>query len=351
MTVSIPKPVRDLLLVAAYNLAIGLFLTLVTAYPATTNLSYAHCIGFGMYFSVTASRLWRGQAKPGLIDGLTGIPIGFVAGFVLATWLIGLSLDQVLQQHPQSLLVAGATALLFGAMGVWHFHDEATIAAAQAEARAERLARIEQQALTTQAELARLQAQIEPHFLFNTLSNVVSLIDSQPAAARDMLLNLTALLRTSLARSRRESVTLAEELDLLRAYLGIMAIRMGPRLQWSIDAIDDVLDAQLPPLLVQPLVENAIRHGLEPKPAGGHLTIRCAREGDAVAIRVEDDGLGLDGAAPTTGHGLGLANIRQRLDANYGDRASLELTAGASGGVCARLQLPILPLMAAQTTH
>lgn len=351
MTPLLPKPVRDLLLVAAYNLAIGLFLTAVTSYPAATNLTYANCIGFGMYASITASRLRRRQAKPDWLDGLIGIPLGFVAGFVLATWLTGLSLAQVLQQHPQSLLIAGATALLFGVMGTWHFHDQALAAAAQAEARAERLARIEQQALTTQAELARLQAQIEPHFLFNTLSNVVSLIDSQPAAARDMLLNLTALLRTSLARSRRESVTLAEELELLRAYLGIMAIRMGPRLQWAIEADNEVLVAQLPPLLVQPLVENAIRHGLEPKPAGGHLTIRCAREGDAVAIRVEDDGLGLDGATPTTGHGLGLANIRQRLDTNYGDRASLELTSHASGGVCARLQLPILPLMTAQTTH
>jgi len=334
---------RELLLVAAYNTTIGLFLTLVTAYPASTNLSYAHCIGFGMYIAVTASRLRRGQAKPGIVDGLIGIPVGFAAGFMLATWLIGLSLAQVLQQHPQSLLVAGAAALLFGVLGTWHFHDEATIAAAQAEARAERLARVEQEALTTQAELARLQAQIEPHFLFNTLSNVVSLIDSQPAAARDMLLNLTALLRTSLARSRRESVTLAEELDLLRAYLGIMAIRMGPRLQWHIEAAEDILGTSLPPLLVQPLVENAIRHGLEPKPAGGQLTIRCTRDGDTVAIRVEDDGLGLDaGAQPGAagGHGLGLANIRQRLAQRHGNAAHLELSPGAGGGVCASLQLP-----------
>jgi two-component sensor histidine kinase len=340
MTVSISKPVRDLLLVAAYNLAIGLFLTAVTSYPAATNLTYANCIGFGIYLGITASRLRRRQATPDWLDGLVGIPAGFAGGFVLATWLAGLSLAQVLQQHPQSLLIAGATALLFGVMGTWHFHDKAVAAAAQAEARAERLGRIEQQALATQAELARLQAQIEPHFLFNTLSNVVSLIDSQPAAARDMLLNLTALLRTSLARSRRESVTLAEELDLLRAYLGIMAIRMGPRLAWQIDADDNTLNAQLPPLLVQPLVENAIRHGLEPKPAGGRLTIRCTRAGDAVDIRVEDDGLSLDSGTPTTGHGLGLANIRQRLAANYGDRANLELTSHANGGVCARLHLP-----------
>jgi len=343
MTASIPKPVRDLLLVAAYNLAIGLFLTAVTSYPAATNLTYANCIGFSIYLGITASRLRRGQAKPDWLDGLVGIPVGFTGGFVLATWLTGLSLAQVLQQHPQSLLIAGAAALLFGVMGVWHFHDEATIAAAQAEARAERLARVEQEALAAQAELARLQAQIEPHFLFNTLSNVVSLIDSQPAAARDMLLNLTALLRTSLARSRRESVTLAEELELLRAYLGIMAIRMGPRLQWRIEADDDILGASLPPLLVQPLVENAIRHGLEPKPAGGQLTIRCTRDGDTVAIRVEDDGLGLDACAQSGaagGHGLGLANIRQRLAQRHGNAAHLELSPGAGGGVCASLRLP-----------
>ncbi|MRR56684.1 MAG: sensor histidine kinase [Deltaproteobacteria bacterium] len=340
MTVSIPKLVRDLLLVAAYNIAIGLFLTAVTSYPAKTNLVYANCIGFGIYLGITTSRLRRGQPKPGWLDGFFGIPAGFAAGFVLATWLTGLSLAQVLQQHPQSLLIAGATALLFGIMGTWHFHDKAVAAAAQAEARAERLGRIEQQALATQAELARLQAQIEPHFLFNTLSNVVSLIDSEPAVARNMLLNLTALLRTALRRSRRESVTLAEELDLLRAYLGIMAIRMGPRLEWNVEADAGVLDAQLPPLLVQPLVENAIRHGLEPKPEGGHLRIHCRREGEMVDILVEDDGLGLDASQASLGHGLGLSNIHQRLTATHGTHASLELASRPGGGVCAHLKLP-----------
>jgi len=152
-----------------------------------------------------------------------------------------------------------------------------------------------------------------------------------------MLLDLTALLRTSLARTRKQAVTLGEELDLLRAYLGIMAVRMGARLSWQIDAPAELLDARLPPLLVQPLVENAVRHGLEPKTAPGRLDIRCRRDGDRLAIEVCDDGIGFSADASD---GTGLANVRQRLLATCGPDASLTLGANPDGGVFARLQLP-----------
>ena len=333
-----PALLREVLIVAVYNTAIALFLTALTGIGLGVNLVYSHCIGFAVYGFVRGSCvLWR-QAKPGWINGMLGIPLGFAVGFALATWLNGLSLIGVMQTHPQAVLVAGATALLFGVIGTWHFHDEAKLFEARAEARAERLRRTEQEALATHAELARLQAQIEPHFLFNTLSNVVGLIDTDPVAARTMLLDLTALLRTSLARTRRRDVALAEELDLLRAYLGIMAVRMGSRLRWEIETAADVLAARLPPLLVQPLVENAIRHGLEPRPEGGSLAIRCRREGDALVIDVADSGRGfVDGGA----EGIGLANVRERLRACHGDAASLALESNAAGGVTASLRLPL----------
>lgn len=332
-----PPLAREALLVVVYNTAIGLFLTAVTPYSLAINEIYAHSIGFAIYGGVRGSCLLWGQAKPGWINGMLGIPLGLGVGFTLGTWLNGMSLVYVMQAHPQAGLIAAAAALLFGILGTWHFHDKEKIREAEAEARTERLARTEQEALATHAELARLQAQIEPHFLFNTLSNVVGLIDTDPAAARSMLLDLTALLRTSLARSRCTDVSLGEELELLRAYLSIMTIRMSARLSWQIDADDSLLAARLPPLLVQPLVENAIRHGLEPKTEGGDLAIHCRRHGDAMIIEVKDSGCGFAKAGAA---GIGLANIRERLHACYADAATLSLETNIAGGVTARLELP-----------
>ncbi len=331
------KFLKELGLTLAYNAAVGLFLTAVTSYDLATNLVYAQCIGCAIYGAVRGSCLLLGQPRPGWINAAFGIPLGGLVGFTLATWVKGFTLAEVLHAHPDVALIATATALIFGTLAVWHFHDEDRRIVAEAEVRAERLARTEQEALATHAELARLQAQIEPHFLFNTLSNVVSLIDTDAAAARSMLLDLTALLRTSLARSRRTDVSLAEELELLRAYLGIMAIRMGERLRWKIDADDDILAAHLPPLLVQPLVENAIRHGLEPRTEGGSLVIRCRRTGTAMLIEVEDSGRGFGAAGA---EGVGLTNVRERLQSCYGDKAALTLESNATGGVTARLDLP-----------
>ncbi|MDP2811261.1 MAG: histidine kinase [Rhodocyclaceae bacterium] len=333
-----PSLLREILLVAVYNTAIALFLTALTSFNLGVNLVYSNCIGFSVYGFVRGSCLLWGQQKPGWINGMLGIPLGFAVGFVLGTWLNGLSLIEVMQRHPQGVLVAGAAALLFGTIGTWHFHDEAKLLEARAEARAERARRAEQEALASRADLARLQAQIEPHFLFNTLSNVISLIDADPATARGMLLDLAALLRTSLARTRQGEVTLAEELDLLRAYLGIMGARMGDRLAWQIEAADELLGARLPPLLVQPLVENAIRHGIEPKTAGGRIGVSCRRDGDALVIAVADSGQGCDDAVA---QGIGLANVRERLAACYGEAASLALETNAAGGVTARLRLPL----------
>ncbi len=330
---------HDLGLALAYNAAVGLFLTAVTSYSLSTNLVYTQFIGFSIYAVVRGSCLLLNQPRPGWLNAALGIPLGGMVGFALATWVKGLTLAEVLQAHPDVALITAATALIFGVLAVWHFHDEARMLEAQAEARAERLRRTEQEALATRTELALLQAQIEPHFLFNTLSNIVGLIEAEPAAARRMLIDLTALLRTSLARTRRADVTLGEEIDLLRAYLGIMAVRMGSRLRWQIDADAPTLAARLPPLLVQPLVENAVRHGIEPSPAGGDLTIRCRRDGDALVIEINNSG---DAFAPIPCEGIGLANVRERLRSCYGNRASLDLEARGEGGLNARIRLPFL---------
>ena len=335
---SIPWPAlgRDLLLVTAYNTAIGLFLTALSRYTLGMNLLYSYCIGTGIYIAIRLPGVLKSRWCVEWRAGLVGIPVGFTAGFALATVLAGWSLAEVLQHHRDGLLMSAATALIFGVLGTWHFRNQDQILAARREAEAERERRIEQENLAARTQLALLQAQIEPHFLFNTLSNVVGLIDTDAAAARQMLLDLTALLRTSLARTRRPVVTLGEELELLRAYLGIMAVRMGSRLSWQIDAPADLLGTELPPLLVQPLVENAIRHGLEPKAGAGHLHIGCRREQDRLVIEVADDGAG----CASVGDGTGLANVRQRLAGTFGRRGDLALTPRPDGGLIARLTLP-----------
>jgi len=331
--------VRETARVFIGNSLIALFLTAVSEHGFTSNFIYSQCFGLSIYAVIRALCHIRRRTRPGLAEAVAGIPLGGMVGFALGTWAHGLSLAAVLGGHPRSLIMSAASAVLFGGGASYFFYSRTRLAEAEAEIRAEKLRRVEQEALTARTELRLLQAQIEPHFLFNTLSTVVGLIDADPPAAKAMLLDLTALLRTALARTRRPAVALAEELDLLRAYLGIMAIRMGDRLRWRIDADRDTLELQLPPLLVQPLVENAIRHGLEPKPAGGTLTVRCRRNAarDAVEIEVEDSGAGFANAA---GSGVGLANVRERLRACCGAAATLALEAPPEGGVLARLVVP-----------
>jgi sensor histidine kinase YesM len=149
--------------------------------------------------------------------------------------------------------------------------------------------------LLAEARLRTLQAQIEPHFLYNTLANVVSLIGSEPDKARHMLERLIDFLRASLSASRAEQATLGAELDLAAAYLDLLAVRMGARLRWRIEAQAQTAAAlKIAPMLIQPLLENAIMHGLEPKVDGGEIVVRasCA-DGGALRIEVGDDGLGL----------------------------------------------------------
>jgi hypothetical protein len=197
------------------------------------------------------------------------------------------------------------------------------------------------QARVTEAQLKLLQGQIEPHFLFNTLANVQSLIDFDPDRAKLMLERFTDYLRASLGQLRGETTTLAQEFAMLEAYLGLMQLRMGERLRVRLVLPAELNAVELPPLLVQPLVENAIHHGLEPQIAGGEIAVTARREGGVLHIDVEDDGQGLGGPRRRPGNGVALANIRARLTARWGASATLELLPRDSGGTRARLRLPL----------
>jgi LytS/YehU family sensor histidine kinase len=189
-----------------------------------------------------------------------------------------------------------------------------------------------------EAQMRMLQAQIEPHFLFNTLANVVSLIDPAPAKARLMLENFISYLRASLAASRSTQGTVAQEAQLLTSYLELLKIRMGDRLSYRIDLAGDVGRQPLAPMLLQPVVENAIKHGLEPKVEGGHVDVRIWREGPRLKAMVEDNGLGFD---PHNSGGVGLANLRERLAVLYDNGASVNVLE-RSPGTAVLLDLPYL---------
>jgi signal transduction histidine kinase len=194
----------------------------------------------------------------------------------------------------------------------------------------------------TAARLALLQAQIEPHFLFNTLANVQSLIERDPKRAASMLDSLNRYLRASLSRTRNVTSTLDDELELVEALLKIAAVRLEDRLHYEIDVPESLRGLMLAPLLLQPLVENALLHGIEPSIEGGHVRIVGRRVDGTLTLEVIDTGVGLGHSTKLHG-GVGLSNVRARLVSLYGERARVTVAANADAarGVTASLSIPM----------
>jgi sensor histidine kinase YesM len=189
--------------------------------------------------------------------------------------------------------------------------------------------------------LAVLQAQIEPHFLFNTLASVRSIILTEPERAVATVDALSDYLRSTLPRLRNgaamEVPTLGAQIEICKNYLELMKIRMGGRLSFQIDVPGEAASAPFPPLLLLPLVENAVKHGIEPKPGPAFIRIRALLNDGDLSVTVEDDGLGL---RAETGSGLGLANVRAQLRNYFGERAFLSVATGRGGGVCSTIAIP-----------
>jgi signal transduction histidine kinase len=187
------------------------------------------------------------------------------------------------------------------------------------------------------ARLRLLQAQVEPHFLFNTLANVRELVDAGSPQASSVLGSLIAYLRAAVPRLHEPGGTVAQELDLVRAYLAVMHMRMPDRLQWSVDAEPAALQVACPPTSVLTLVENAVRHGIDPAEDGGRIDVSATVRGDACCLKVVDTGVGLSGS---TLDGTGLANLRERVQIAFGETARLALVAVHPHGTSAELTLP-----------
>jgi two-component system LytT family sensor kinase len=201
----------------------------------------------------------------------------------------------------------------------------------------------EQEKLLLAAKIEALKSQINPHFLFNTLTSISSLIRSQPDTARTLIIKLSALLRR-LLRSHQHFVTLREELESIDEYLDIEAIRFGPKLRVRKEINPDTLGVIVPSMILQPLVENSIKHGLARKVGPGALTIRSRLESGRAVIEVEDDGMGflVERLEEPMASGIGLANVRERLAAVYGAAYQLTLTSEPGQGTSARIEVPEL---------
>jgi signal transduction histidine kinase len=296
------------------------------------------CIGLSIWTLAQAGRLLTRDRLPTWLTLLIAVPVGLVIGGRLASLFGAYDFVAVWYRHPveqwQSIVVSLLFA--FGAsviIALFTYNSEYRL-----ELEQERRRGAESSQAQVQAQLALLQAQIEPHFLFNTLAHVVSAIESDPAAARTMLEQLTRYLRATLRRSHQADHRLAEEIELIEALLSIAAMRLGPRLRYDIK-IDPALHAlQLPPLLLQPLVENAIKHGIEPALGGGEIRVDSEVTSDEIRLRVTDTGVGLIASAP---EGVGLSNVRARLRGLYGLQGRLSLSAHPQRGVVAQLHLPL----------
>lgn len=344
-----------LVVVLVSIVSIGLSNTIMDVFVSARDgrfLAWLHDTGREMLFQALAASAMAIVIVPVLKSPLVGgrrivaIVAGVLAAAAMASlvrllWLEALDATQgepwpvLLQRFIVRWMVRYGTpgAMLVVAAEV--YRRETRSIAAMRRAELDRAALDREMAET---RLQVLQAQIEPHFLFNTLANVRRLYQTDAAAGRHMLDNLMRYLEVALPRMRDKASTLGREAELIRAFLAVQQIRMGRRLAFAIDIAEPLHDIEVPPMMLLTLVENALKHGLNPLPEGGFVRISAHLEGDRIVLDVADTGRGF--GEGTSGGGTGLANIRARLAALYGERASLALAANLPRGVNARIRLP-----------
>ena len=332
--------------VALANVAIaGLVSTINDGHFGRT-LVYAQCIGLSIWLVIECGRWLMPNRTQGWPAGWHSIALvvgacmlGYVAGTTISDAIFGYSSWLGYMHQPRELLRDfGPTATFCAFVTGWFWmRGQARADRAQAAAAAHE---------ATLARLSLLQSQLEPHMLFNTLANLRALIAADPQRAQDMLDHLIAFLRATLNASRQAEHPLADEFARIADYLALMQVRMGDRLRASTMLPPELGAIAVPPLLLQPLVENAIKHGLEPQRGPGELHVTAALDGATLVLCVTDTGRGLEAAAARArepmeaGSGFGLAQIRERLQTLHGDAARFTLTAGAEGGTRAEIRLP-----------
>lgn len=353
---SVPNPMRQLwlkvLLAGAFWTLLGLafasqfyFSSARFGNPVSVGWAVAHSLADWYVFAgLSLPAIWLARrfpietphrARSAFVHLLSSVAFSFaymVLRGAIATW-----------QSPNASFAQSFSFLLFK---TWHLNlavywvivavSHAFNYARKFRERELRAAELEKR--LTQARLQALQMQLNPHFLFNTLHAISSLMHKDVEAADRMLVQLGDLLRHALESTGTQEVTLREELDFLSRYAEIEQTRFGDRLKIDMDIPADTLEALVPNLILQPLLENAIRHGIEPHARGGRIHVSAQREGDSLRLEVRDNGGGLVNGK--TVEGVGLSNTRARLQQLYSERQSFQLADATNGGVAVRVSLP-----------
>lgn len=296
--------------------------------------------GFGLSIIFCVNVIFRiNPTGRDLVNNCIAIGLGFSLGMVNLVGVIALYYPRAFDSFDLALWLTNAVFSFILSLAAYYFFysmyrmQSLRLAVSEQQAQA-----AERERQMVQSQLQLLQSQIEPHFLFNTLANIQALIDAEPEQAKHMVAALTHMLRANLQRTRSTETTLREEFELVRHYLDIQAIRMGARLTFALTLPDALQTLKVPPLLLQPLVENALLHGIEPNVEPGHIAVQAIQEGEGVILRVVDNGVGLTATDST---GIGLTNIRERLASLYGAQATLTVRPVEQGhGVQAEIRIP-----------
>lgn len=297
----------------------------------------ALCVGYTSMLLFTVAGNIRQDRLPREAMQVLAVVAGSVLGTIIAGLVKGRDVSQMFTERLAGVAISMGLGIGFGCVVVAamilrakHERDQARIAKAEAERH-----QLEKNML--EARLQLMQAQVEPHFLFNTLANVQHLVETDAPRAVHMLDSLIQYLRAALPQMREGATNLGREIDMARAFLEIHRVRMGARLDFAIDIPDALKARAFPPMMLISLVENAIKHGVDPCCESGTITIRAAHLGDRLKVSVADTG---EGIRPTNGGGVGLTNIRERLKALYGASARLVLEENAPRGIIASIEVP-----------
>jgi len=330
--------IKALSYTAVFNTVIAIFLTVIEyGSGLVDNFIVSQCIGMSICSSIMTAHYFVKPARP--LTQMFVITTAMITGSVIGALLgaIALRTDPAVFFQKYNFIQVLFLGILFGSIISYFFISRRKISASEDMIQEERIKRLLGEKKVMESNLKLLQAQIEPHFLFNTLSNILSLIDTDTEKGKSMLEDLIHYLRTSLSKTRENESTIGREMEMIEAYLNIFRVRMGERLRYRIDIPDTMKDLPFPPMLLQPVVENAVRHGLEPRIEGGEISIRGEEKGDILRLEIADTGMGLHGDGEM---GVGLSNIRERLQTLYGDKGRLILEENRPSGLKAIIEVP-----------
>jgi signal transduction histidine kinase len=324
---SVPwRTLREHALVAAlFNSVLAGVIATFGMHGFMQNLLYSQLIGMSIWALIDVGRYflfpggWGAHGPMALLVTASTLT-GYLGGSAVGDMLMGFTPLHGMVRSPKAMAGFLLMSLACGVLGTFYFMGHEKLQRAQLE-------REEALRQATTAQLTLLQSQLEPHMLFNTLANLRALINTDPERATHMLDRLNDYLRSTLTASRASEHALGAEFDRLRDYLELIAIRMGPRLAYTLDLPAELAAQPVPPLILQSLVENAIIHGLEPQVEGGQVVVSARADGNTLVLQVVDTGAGV---GKDVSEGFGITQVRERLASRYGSLASINLIANYS---------------------